>query len=175
MNKPNRNISYRESRPTSRIHHQPRFRTGPRLGRHIAASKAQPRNRASQRTFQLSVTTRVAEHKCIWQHLEQPSPCNVSASRDRRNFGCALRLAINSRTRSSSSICCFGVRGRPLTDRSRLREPSLVSTISSTCFFPYCSFSNRYIQLVWSSWKVSSLVTTRRTRSLADTGLLGTD
>src|ERR1700722_8491096 len=58
---------------------------------------------------------------------------------------------------------------------SRLREPSLVSTISSTCFFPYCSFSNRYIQLVRSSWKFSSLVTTRRARSLADLWLLGTD
>jgi len=47
--------------------------------------------------------------------------------------------------------------------------------ISSTCFFPCCSFSSRYIQLVWSSWNFSSLVITRRARSLADTWLLGTD
>src|ERR1700685_2737785 len=61
-------------------------------------------------------------------------------------------------------------------DRSRLTEPSLVSTTSSTRFLPFCSFSNRYIQLVWSSWNFSSSVTTRRARSLADnTGLTGTD
>jgi len=70
-------------------------------------------------------------------------------------------------------LCSDGA--TPLIDRSRVREPSSVSTISSTRFFPSCSFSNRYIQLVWSLWKVSSLVITRRARSLADTGFLATD
>jgi hypothetical protein len=51
----------------------------------------------------------------------------------------------------------------------RQTGPSFVSIISSTCFFPYCSFSSRYIQLVWSSWNFNSLMITRRARSLADT------
>jgi len=47
-----------------------------------------------------------------------------------------IRLFINSCTRRSSSSCCFVVRGRSLIEKSRLREPSFDSMISSICFFP---------------------------------------
>src|SRR5439155_22027180 len=56
--------------------------------------------------------------------------------------------------------CCSSERGRPLTDRSRLRSPSFVSIISRTCRFPRSSTSARYIQwLLSSSSAVNSLVT----------------
>src|SRR5450631_105409 len=68
-----------------------------------------------------------------------------------------------------SLSCCSALSGRPPIDSRRLRDPTFVSTITSTCFLPDSSFSSWYIQWPSSSfWNFSSLVTTFRASSFAD-------